>query len=596
MAKRSTNASRHGSVAKLFHAGYVIRSEGFLQDKPLIHPPSTASSLNEAVFLSAVGPLLLATALLLPGIALAQPPVPQFEDVQPGSGVDFVLANAPTPGKRLIETMPGGLAAFDYDNDGKLDLFFANGNAEPSGPKAAPAFHNRLYRNLGGFRFEDVTEAAGLQGQGFAMGAAAADYDNDGHVDLLVPGVGGATLYRNLGTGRFEDVTRKAGIAASPWSVAAAWLDVDRDGRLDLFVVNYLDWTPTADRFCGDRLRNLRVYCHPKYYTGLPNQLYRNKGDGTFEDISKTSGIAAHVGKGMSVAVADFDDDGRDDLLVTNDGVPNFLFRNIDGKRFEETALLAGVALPAFGRPVSSMGVAVHDVTADGRPDVLVTALKGETFPLYVNDGQLMFHDGTHQARLAGPSSTRSGWGVVLADLDNDGRPDVATANSHVNDLIDQFEASSYKEANAILLNRGGTFEDVTEQAGAGFRSAVAAHRGMIAADLDNDGRLDLVTTSLGGRAEIWKHTGPAGHWLAIRLRGTASNRDGLGATITVAGRVHRVTSAAGYASSVLAPLHVGLGGSEEAPAIVVRWPSGRVQTVKAAGIDRIVDITEPEG
>jgi len=554
----------------------------------------TASSLNEAVFLF---PLRLFTAVALLGmIALAspraQPGVPTFENVQAGSGIDFTLAHAPTADKRLIETMPGGLAAFDYDGDGKLDLFFANGNASPAAAKAGPTFHNRLYRNLGGFKFEDVTEAAGVAGRGFAMGAAVADYDNDGHTDLFVPAVGGPTLYRNLGNGRFEDVTARAGITSSPWSVAAAWLDMDRDGRLDLFVVNYLDWSPTADRFCGDRLRDLRVYCHPKFYTGLPNQLFRNKGDGTFEDVSTPSGIAAHVGKGMSAAVADFDGDGRDDVFVTNDGVPNFLFRNVDGKRFEESALLAGVALPAFGRPVSSMGVAVHDVTADGRPDVLVTALKGETFPLYVNDGQLMFHDGTHQARLAGPTSVRSGWGVALADLDNDGRVDVATANSHVNDLIEHFETSSYKEPNAILLNRGGTFEDVTMQAG--LKSAVAAHRGLIAADLDADGRLDLVTTSLGGPVELWKHTGPAGHWIAIRLRGTASNRDGLGATVTVGGRAFTVTSATGYASSVLAPVHVGLGGATAAPKIVVTWPSGRAQTVEAPGIDRLIEITEP--
>ena len=236
----------------------------------------------------------------------------------------------------------------------------------------------------------------------------------------------------------------------------------------------------------------------------------------------------------MSVGVGDFDADGRDDLFVTNDGVPNFLFRNVDGKRFEETALLAGVALPGFGRPVSSMGVAVQDVTGDGRPDLLVTALKGETFPLYVNDGGMAFHDGTHQARLAGPSSQRSGWGVSLVDLDNDGRPDIVTANSHVNDLVDQFEASSYKEPNSILLNRGNGFEDVTAQAGDAFGRTAAAHRGLVAADLDDDGRQDLVTTSLGGPVEVWRNGGPAGHWLRIVLRGRASNRDGLGATIAV--------------------------------------------------------------
>jgi len=522
----------------------------------------------------------------------AQAPVPRFENVQPASGVAFVLANAPTPAKRLIETMPGGFAVFDYDGDGRLDLFFPNGNATPATAKADATFHNRLYRNVGDFRFEDVTESAGLQGRGYAMGAAVADFDNDGHPDLFVPGVAQATLYRNTGQGRFEDVTAKAGITASRWAVAAAWTDIDRDGHLDLFVVNYLDWTDGADRFCGDRLRDLRVYCHPKFYTGLPNQLFRNRGDGTFEDISKASGIAAHVGKGMSAAIVDVDADGRDDVFVTNDGVPNFLFRNVDGKRFEETALLAGVALPGFGKAVSSMGVASGDVNADGRPDLLVTALKGETFPLYVNDGGLMFHDGTHPSRLAGPTGQRSGWGVAVADLDNDGRPDVATANSHVNDRIDQFEASSYVEPNSVLLNRGGTFDDVTTQAG--LASATAAHRGLVAADLDADGRLDLVTTSLGGPIEIWKNAGPAGHWLGLRLRGTRSNRDGLGAIVIVGGRRTSVTSAVGYASSLRGTVHVGLGNATTTPVVEIIWPSGVRQRVTVPGIDRVVEVTEP--
>ena len=539
--------------------------------------------------------LILVTIASMAGVATMQTAVPRLADVQPASGIGFVLANAPTAGKRLIETMPGGLAAFDYDGDGLIDLFFANGNATPAAQKADPSFHNRLYRNLGGLRFADVTETAGLSGRGFAMGAAVADYDNDGDPDLFVPGVGQPTLYRNLGNGRFEDASAAAGLGASAWSVAGAWTDIDRDGRLDLFVVNYLDWNAQADRFCGDRMRDLRVYCHPKFYAGLPNQLYRNRGDGTFEDISKASGIAAHVGKGMSVGVGDFDADGRDDLFVSNDGVPNFLFRNVDGKRFEETALLAGVALPGFGRPVSSMGVAVEDVSGDGRPDVLVTALKGETFPLYVNDGAMTFHDGTHQARLAGPTSQRSGWGVTLADLDNDGRPDIATANSHVNDRIDQFEASSYREANTILLNRGNGFEDVTSQVGEPFGRAVAAHRGLIAVDLDNDGLLDLVTTSLGGPVEVWRNSGPAGHWLRVVLRGRVSNRDGLGAIVTVNGRRLMMTSATGYASSVLQGVHVGLGSSNAAPRVEIRWPSGRTQVIEAVGVDRVVEVTEPE-
>lgn len=540
-------------------------------------------------------PWIAVAVVALAGSAATQTAVPRFDNVQAESGLTFVLANAPTPDKRLIETMPGGLAAFDYDGDGLVDLFFANGNATPAVEKASPAFHNRLYRNRGNFRFEDVTDAAGLQGRGFAMGAAAADYDNDGQIDLFVPGVGQPTLYRNVGKGRFEDVTTRAGLKGSPWSVAAAWVDIDSDGWLDLFVVNYLDWHEKADRFCGDRMRNLRVYCHPKYYTGLPNQLYRNKRDGTFEDISQASGIAAHVGKGMSVGVADFDGDRRDDLFVTNDGVPNFLFRNVDGTRFEEVALLAGVALPGFGRPVSSMGVAVHDVTGDGRTDILVTALKGESFPLYVNDGDMTFHDGTHQARLSGPVSQRSGWGVALADLDNDGRPDALAANSHVNDLIEQFEASAYKEPNLVLLNRQQGFEDVTARTGPDLPKAVAAHRGLVVADLDNDGRLDFVTTSLGGPVEIWKNGGPAGHWVRVRLHGRASNRDGLGATLLVNGRRYTISSASGYASSVVQGVHVGLGESTTAPRIEVRWPSGRTQVVEAPGIDQVVEITEPE-
>ncbi len=537
----------------------------------------------------------LATSASVVAVLAAQPAVPRFDNVQAASGIDFVLANAPTPDKRLIETMPGGLAAFDYDNDGRVDIFFSNGNQTSAEAKAGAAFDNRLYRNLGDFRFEDVTEAAGLKGRGFAMGAAAADYDNDGHVDLFVPGVAHLTLYRNLGNGRFEDVTAKAGLKPTAWSVAAAWTDVDRDGHLDLFVVNYLDWRDGADRFCGDRLRNLRVYCHPKFYTGLPNQLYRNRGDGTFEDVSKASGIGTHVGKGMSVAVADFDDDGRDDVFVTNDGVPNFLFRNVDGRRFEESALLSGVALPGFGRPVSSMGVAAQDVTGDGLPDILVTALKGETFPFFVNDGKLLFHDATHKSGIAVPSSQRSGWGVALADLDNDGRRDVATANSHVNDRIDQFEASSYREPNTVLLNRGATFEDVTTQAGPGLSTTAAAHRGLVAVDLDNDGRLDLVTTSLGGPVEIWKNRGPAGHWLRVQLRGRASNRDGIGAIVTIDGRRQVMTSAVGYASSVLQGVHAGIGATATPPRVEVRWPSGRTQVVTAPGVDRVVEVTEPE-
>jgi enediyne biosynthesis protein E4 len=519
---------------------------------------------------------------------------PSLEPVPENAGIRFVLNHGPTPDKRVIETMPGGLAAFDFDGDGHLDLYFANGVDPGTGSKTEPRYWNRLYRNRGDGTFEDVTERAGVRGNGFSMGAVAGDFDNDGHVDLFVPGVGTHTLYRNRGDGTFDDVTRAAGIAPPVWSVAAAWVDVDHDGLLDLFVVNYLDWSPEKERFCGDRARNLRVYCHPRHYGGLPNTLYRNRGDGTFEDVSVRSGIGAHVGKGMSVAVADVDGDGWSDLVVTNDAVPNFLFRNKGDGTFEETGLLSGLALPGFGRPVSSMGIDARDVTNDGRPDVLITALRGETFPFYANDGGL-FRDATHQVNLAAATTTRSGWGVVIADLDNDGWKDVATANAHVNDLIEQFEASRYREPNAVFMNRGGRFEDVSASVGSAFAATVAAHRGLVAADLDGSGRLDLVTTALGEEARVWRNTTTGGNWLGVRLVGRRANRDGLGAVVRVAGQTNVMTSAISYASSVLAPVHFGLGGIAVVDEVEVTWPGGHRQVVTEVKANQVIVITEPE-
>jgi enediyne biosynthesis protein E4 len=540
--------------------------------------------------LAPIGVACLATVWLA-----AQPQgAPTFAPVPDEAGITFVLRNGATPEKRVIETMPGGLAAFDYDGDGHLDLFFANGLDPATGSKDHPAYWNRLYRNRGDGTFEDVTERAGVQGRGFSMGAVAGDFDNDGHVDLFVPGVGAHSLYRNRGDGTFEDVTRAAGIAPPVWSVAAAWVDVDNDGRLDLFVVNYLDWSPEKERFCGDRARNLRVYCHPRHYGGLANTLYRNRGDGTFEDVSAASGIGRHVGKGMSVAVADVDGNGWQDIVVTNDAIPNFLFMNKGDGTFDEMALLAGIALPGFGRPVSSMGLDARDVSNDGHPDVIITALRGETFPFYANEGGL-FREATHQVGLAGPTLARSGWGVAIADLDNDGWKDVATANSHVNDLVEQFEASPYREPNAVFMNRGGRFEDVSSAVGAEFAAAVAAHRGLLAVDLDNDGRLDLVTTRLGEGARVWRNTTPGRRWLRVRLVGRTANRDGLGAIVRVAGQTNVMTSAIGYASSALAPVHFGMGDLERVERIEVVWPGGRTQVIGETATNQTIVVTEPE-
>jgi hypothetical protein len=519
----------------------------------------------------------------------------RFQEVASQAGLGFVLHHHPTPQKHLIETMPGGLAAFDYDGDGLTDIFFSNGAAIPSLEKDHPQYHNRLFRNLGGMKFQDVTAKAGVSGHGYSMGAAVADYDNDGHVDLFVAGVNRNILYRNRGDGAFEDVTQKAGIRSGMWSVAAGWFDFDNDGLLDLFVVNYLNWSPQFDRYCGDRQAGIRLYCHPRFFEGLPNTLYRNRGDGAFEDVTKGSGIERFNAKSMSVAFADYDGDGRLDIFVTSDTQPNLLFRNLGGGRFEEMALLAGVAFNSDGRPVSAMGVDFRDYDNDGLPDINFTALNNETFPLFRNAGDGNFQDVTFRSNLGKLSMTRGGWANGFFDFDNDGWKDLFTANSHVNDEIHRFEASSYRQPNSIFRNLGnGKFDDVSPQAGEAFQQP-RAHRGAAFADFDNDGRIDVVVTCLGEPAELWRNTTRrAGNWLVLKLQGTRSNRDGIGAIVRIGNQVNHMTTAIGYASSSHAGLHFGLADQERVAEIEIRWPSGVVQRVRNVPANQVLSVTEP--
>jgi hypothetical protein len=523
---------------------------------------------------------------------LSTPVAPiRFENVAGKSGIDFVLHNCPTPQKRMIETMAGGLAVFDYDGDGKPDIFFTNGAEIPALRKSGPQYWNRLYRNEGNLKFKDVTEQAGVAGEGYSMGAAAADYDNDGKPDLFVAGVNRNLLYHNLGNGKFEDVTEKAGITSGEWAVAAGWLDYDRDGRLDLWVVHYAKWSVNDDRYCGDKARAIRIYCHPKYFQGLASTLYRNRGDGTFEDVSKRAGISAFAGRGMSVAFADYDGDGFPDVFVTNDNMPNFLFHNRGDGTFEEVGMQAGVAMREDGKAVASMGTDFRDYDNDGLPDISVTALAAETFPLFRNLGKGSFSDATYSSRLASLSVHHSGWGTGFVDLNNDGWKDLFTSNSHVNDRVELFEQAVYKEANTVFANFDGKFADVSSQAG---MTGAQAHRGSGFADFDGDGKIDVIVSSLEGPVELWRNASPGtDHWLDIKLAGTKFNRDAIGARIRIGNQWNQMTSAVSYASSSLVPVHFGLGNRAKAEEVEIFWPDGTKQVLRDVKADQVLHVTE---
>ena len=517
--------------------------------------------------------------------------------------IDFRLESCETARRHAPETMAGGVAVFDYNNDGYLDVFFTNGADIQTLKKSSPKYSNRLFENDGKGNFKDVTEKAGLAGTGYDNSVAIGDYDNDGFKDIFVGGVHGNHLYHNNGDGTFTDVTAKAGIAKPDsqygplWSVGGAWLDVNNDGLLDLFVVNYLAWDINTEPACEAGPGKLD-YCHPKFYTPTPNQLFLNNGDGTFRDISAESGIRAHPGKGMGVGIADYDLDGLMDIFVTNDKMANSFFHNKGGSEFEEIAFDVGVALAEDGKFISGMGVDFRDIDNDGFPDIAFVALDHETFPLFRNLGKHGFTDITGASGLARLSVSMAGYSPTIADFDNDGWKDLFVSRGHVQSLGYATHAA-IEQPNTVFRNTGrAKFQALTAEAGLTAQPA-ARHRGSAIGDLNGDGRLDVVVTALSAPAEIWLNDSPGdNHWLEFQLEGTRSNRDAIGARIKLVtggnAQYNHVVFAAGYASSSAGPVHFGLGQAKSADLVEIRWPSGIVQELKNVSADSLVNVKEP--
>ncbi len=519
--------------------------------------------------------------------------------------VPFRLENSETPARNAPETMPGGVAILDYNGDGRPDIFFTNGANIATLKKDAPKYRNRLFRNDGNGVFTDVTDAAGLAGSGYDMGVAVADFDNDGHPDLFVAGLHHSTLYHNNGDGTFTDITAKSGLEGSLnrpdpefgalWAITGVWVDVNNDGLLDLFVVNYLQWNYSADPLCG--FKGVADYCHPKFYKGLPNQLFLNQGNGTFKDVSKEWELRSHIGKGMGGGMADYDLDGRQDIFVTNDSAYNSLFHNL-GNKFQEVAFETGVALTEDGAFISGMGLDFRDFNNDSYPDIAFVALNNQTFPLFQNTGKGNFKEVTTESGMHDASMSMTGFGAALYDFDNDGWKDLFVSGGHVQSI--SMPGQPVDRYNSVFRNLGasGKWKPLTEEAG--FNAAPAArHRGCAFGDLDGDGRVDVVVSALGSDAEIWMNRSPkSGHWLDIALQGTKSNRDGIGARIKVVTKsgtqYNHMTTSVGYASSSDGPVHFGLGTDGRAEAIEIHWPSGIVQILPNVAADQILKVTEP--
>lgn len=546
-------------------------------------------------------------ALVLPQLAGqtgSQATAGMFVDVTDKLGIHFQQKASKTSRKYLLETMGSGIAVFDYDNDGRLDIFFANGarvdDPMPKGSipqKDGPTYWNRLYHQKPDGTFEDVTEKAGLAGTGYSTGVAVGDYDNDGYEDLFVAGYGHSTLYHNNGDGTFTDVTASAGVAGSGWATSAAWVDYDNDGRLDLVVARYMVWD-FDDIYCGHREEGFRSYCHPDLFKPISVLLYHNDGNGKFTEVSHKAGIDKPA-KGLGLAIADYDHDGSMDILLANDSIPEFLFHNKGDGTFEEVGLPSGVSLDGGGATFAGMGVDFEDYNNDGWPDVIITDLANQKYSLYANAGDGSFDYTSLTTGLAAISMLHSGWGVRFVDYDNDGWKDLFIVQSHVMDTIQVNEPHlRYQESPLLLWNdHGKRFIDVSAESGQVFQEKWAS-RAMATGDLDNDGRIDVVFNSIDGPGKVLHNETPGhNHWITLALVGTKSNRDAIGAQVTITtasgSQYATVTTASSYQSSSDKRLHFGLGSDTSVMKLEIRWPSGMKQTVSEVKADQILRITE---
>jgi enediyne biosynthesis protein E4 len=528
-----------------------------------------------------------------------------FVDITQSSGVNFRYQASHTSKKYLIETMGPGVALFDYDNDGRLDIFLVNGapldDPTPLGTipkKSGSMFWNRLYHQKADGTFEDVTQKAGLQGEGYGMGVAVGDYDNDGYEDLFVTGFGGNHLYHNNGNGTFTDVTAKAGVGGSGWSTSAAWVDLDGDGHLDLVVLRYLDWD-FADVWCGEHREGYRAYCHPENFKAVSPLVYHNNGDGTFTEVAAKLGLAKPA-KGLGVAFEDYDKDGHLDLFFANDSMLEYLYHNKGDGTFEEVGLTAAVAADADGRTYAGMGVDFADYRNTGWPSLLVTDLANQRYSLYENNRDGSFNYVSQETGIGKMTLLHSGWGVRFFDYDNDGWKDLMIAQGHDLDTI-ELTAPTLRYREHLLLahnDHGKGFTDVSSESGEVFQQNWVG-RGLAIGDLDNDGRLDAVVTTNDGPAYVLHNEILTNnHWLLLKLVGHKSNRDAIGAQIKIVTsdgpQSAMVTTAGSYLSSGDKRVHFGLGKQTQVSTIEIRWPSGITQTLKDVRADQILQIDEP--